>query len=194
MNRALFQAVRAGNLPKVRAALAGGADPNARLASGPTALTEALTHGHTDVVRALTDAGANVNTPDGDGYRPLDVALLYAGRAAVRLLIEGGATVNYVRPDGDTGLMAAGGFGDVSLVELFLAAGADPNVPRKTDGLTVTDIQVIAIASADAPAGMRKSSKRILDALAAAGAAVRTVAEIERLKATRGRARSSLQR
>jgi ankyrin repeat protein len=218
MSRALFLAVRAGNVQRVRAALAGGADPNARLEAGwtavrgrgkrssrpaefddepessPTPLTEALTHNHVDVARVLIEAGANVNTADGDGLRPLDVALLYAGRAAVRLLIESGATVNYVRPDGNTGLMEAGGVGDVSLVELFLAAGADPNVTREIDGLTVADIQVLVIASQNCPAGMRKSSKRILDVLAAAGATVRTVEEIERIKDARWRAQASLRR
>src|SRR5262249_54570654 len=133
----------------------------------------------TDVARVLTDAGADVNAIDEDGLRPLDVAILYAGGAAVRLLIDRGAEVNYVRPDGDTGLMAAGGFGSVALVEMFLAAGADPNVPRALDGLTIADINVICAQSSDGGAGMRKSSRQLLGVLAAAGAKIRTMAEIE---------------
>jgi ankyrin repeat protein len=189
MSRQLLKAIRSGKILPVRAALAGGADPNAaQFKSGLTPLSEALTLGHVDVAQALIDAGADVNAPDGDACRPLDVALLYAGRAAVRLLIERGAEVNYVRDDGDTGLMAAGGFGDVTLVEMFLAAGADPNVARAIDGLTVADIQVCVINSQDAPAGMRKSSRRILDVLAARGVTVRSLEQIEAIKDAQWRA------
>src|SRR5262249_5090115 len=95
---------------------------------------------------------------------------------------------NYVRPDGDTGLMAAGGFGSVALVEMFLAAGADPNVPRALDGLTIADINVICAQSSDGGAGMRKSSRQLLGVLAAAGAKIRTMAEIEAIKDARRRA------
>jgi len=189
MSRLLFRAIRSGRVLPVREALADGADPNARLVkSGMTALSEALTCGHVDVARALIDAGADVNAPDGDGCRPLDVALLYAGRPAVKLLIERGAEVNYIADDGNTGLMAAAGFGDAALVQLFLAAGADPNVAREIDGLTVADIQVCTINSQDAPAGMRKSSQRILDLLAARGATVHSIQEIESIKDARWRA------
>jgi ankyrin repeat protein len=188
MSRQLFKAIRSGRVLPVREALAGGADPNARLVrTGMTALSEALTCGHVDIAKALIEAGADVNAADGDGCRPLDVALLYAGRPGVKLLIERGAEVNYIADDGNTGLMAAAGFGDVTLVEMFLAAGADANVAREVDGLTVADIQVCAINSADAPAGMRKSSQRILELLAAKGAKVRTPEEIEVIKAATAR-------
>jgi uncharacterized protein len=188
MSREIFKAIRSGKVQPVRDALAAGIDPNARTAAGGTLLSEALEEGHTDVARVLIDAGADVNAADEDGLRPLDVAILNAGRAAVRLLIDRGAEVNYVRPDGDSGLMAAGGFGDVALVEMFLSAGADANVPRAIDGLTAADINVIAAHSPDVPAGMRKSSQRILDVLAAAGAKIRTLAEIEAIKDARWRA------
>jgi ankyrin repeat protein len=189
MSRQLFKAIRSGRVLPVRKALAEGADPNARLVkSGITALSESLTCGHVEIARALVEAGAEVNAPDGDGCRPLDVALLYAGRPAVKLLIDRGAEVNYIADDGNTGLMAAAGFGDVALVEMFLAAGADPNVPREIDGLTVADIQVCTINSQDAPAGMRKSSQRILDVLAARGATVHSMHEIELIQDARWRA------
>ena len=189
MSRQLFKAIRSGKVLPVREAVAAGADPNAALVkSGTTPLSEALTLGHVDVARALIDSGADVNLLDGDGCRPLEVALQYAGRAVVRLLIDRGAQLNYIGHDGDTGLMAAGGFGDVATVEMFLAAGADPNVAREVDGLTVADIQVCVINSADAPAGMRKSSRRILEVLAAAGAKIRTLEEIEAVKDARWRA------
>jgi len=192
MNRQLFKAIRSGKVQAVRVALAAGADPNAQQVehaagepgiddSGPvlTALSATLTNGHVDVARVLIDAGADLNLPDGDGCRPLDVAILYAGRAAVRLLIERGAEVNYIRQDGDTALMAAAGVGSAAMVEMFLAAGADPNITRQVDGLTVADIQVCCINSLDVPAGMRTSSKRILEVLRKAGAKVHTMEEIE---------------
>jgi uncharacterized protein len=187
MSRELFAALRTGKVRAITAALAAGADPNARNKSGTTALEAALAHESPALAEALIAAGADANAPDGDGLRPLDFAVLYCGPAAVRLLIDRGAAVNYVRADGDPALMAAAGAGDVRLVELFLAAGADPNTPRDIDGLTVADIHVIAAQSQDIPAGMRRSSRRILDVLAAAGATVRTLDEIEAIKDARYR-------
>lgn len=182
MSRQLFAAIRAGRIAAVMDALAGGADPNARDRSGMTALNAALTRESVAIADALIAAGADANAADGDGLRPLDFAMLYGGHRAAKLLIDRGAEVDYVRTDGDPALMAAAGAGDVKLVEMFLAAGANPNTPRAIDGLSVADIQVIAAQSADAPAGMKRSSRRILDVLAAAGATVRTIDQIEAIK------------
>ncbi len=187
MSRALFAAIRAGKIAGVMDALAEGADPNARDRTGLSALAAALTKDSIALIAALIAAGADVNAVGGDGLRPLDFAMLYCGHRAAKLLIDRGAEVDYIRTDGDPGLMAAAGTGEAKLVELFLAAGANPNTSRAIDGLSVADIQVIANRSQDAPAGMKRSSRRILDSLAAAGATVRTIEEIESLKDARRR-------
>jgi ankyrin repeat protein len=58
----LFEAVQADDAARVRALLAGGADPDAREpGDNATPLHVAVARGQLDVVRALVDAGANVN-------------------------------------------------------------------------------------------------------------------------------------
>jgi len=72
----LLAAARSGDVDAIRAALADGADADARDADG-TPATMLVTRGHhTDALRALLDAGADVDAQDGT----LDNPLLYAGR------------------------------------------------------------------------------------------------------------------
>src|SRR5262249_3800049 len=57
----LTYASQDGDLSEVKALLAAGADVNAEMTNGATALTTASERGHADVVKALLAAGANVN-------------------------------------------------------------------------------------------------------------------------------------
>jgi len=68
MSDHLLQAVEAGDLPRVQAHLAAGADCEARNADGATALMLAAHAGRLDVVRALIEAGADVNATDERGW------------------------------------------------------------------------------------------------------------------------------
>ena len=72
----LLAAAASGDEAALQAALADGADANARDAEG-TPATMLATRGHqTDTLRALLDAGADVDAQDGT----LDNPLLYSGR------------------------------------------------------------------------------------------------------------------
>ena len=89
---ALVRAAGAGDLAAVRRLLAGGADVDARDASGPTAVIAAAMNEHVDVVAALIDAGADVDLQETDRNN----ALLLAGENGnVALLRE----VLRARPD-----------------------------------------------------------------------------------------------
>ena len=72
----LLAAAAAGNVDTIRAALADGADVDARDAEGTPATMLATRGHHTDALRALLDAGADVDAQDAT----LDNPLLYAGR------------------------------------------------------------------------------------------------------------------
>ena len=70
INQDLLEAARVGNTETVKALIDAGADVNARLKSGTTALMIASGSGHTETVRALIDAGADVNARLKNGLPP----------------------------------------------------------------------------------------------------------------------------
>src|SRR5688572_23791761 len=60
----LWDAARAGDLARVNAALAKGANIDAKTRYGVTALMFAADKGHTEVVRLLLEKGADTNIQD----------------------------------------------------------------------------------------------------------------------------------
>jgi hypothetical protein len=90
---ALLEAVRAGDLPAVRAALDAGAAVDARFPYGRTALSFAADRGHEAIVRLLLERHAAVDARDSF-YRAsaLDLALHKGHAGTARALIEGGAS------------------------------------------------------------------------------------------------------
>src|SRR5436305_6128578 len=64
LNEELLQAARGGDAKAVAAALAKGADVNAKSPYGATALSFAADKGHTEVARVLVQHKADVNAKD----------------------------------------------------------------------------------------------------------------------------------
>ena len=124
----LLRYVRAGDVEAAEQSLRSGADPNARDASGATALMYAAAFAPAATMRVLLAAGADVNATSRNGA----TALMWATHDAskVRLLLEEGAAVNAARADGPTALVAAALRGDMSVVETLLDAGADVQIGR----------------------------------------------------------------
>jgi ankyrin repeat protein len=140
MSELLLQAAEAGDLPRVKALLTGGADCNARNANGATALMLAAHAGRLDVVRVLIDAGADVNATDERGWGPLTKAVynpdIDRGFAdVVETLIQAGAGIETPITYGIRPLMLAAGYGETAVVERLLRAGADV-LARNDGGLT----------------------------------------------------------
>jgi uncharacterized protein len=140
MSERLPAAAAAGDLPRVRALLAEGADLEARNTDGATALMLAARAGRLDVVRALIEAGADVNAKDEQGWGPLAKAVynpdLDRGFAdVVEALIEAGADLEAPIGYGIRPLMLAAGYGETAVVEALLKAGADV-LARNDGGLT----------------------------------------------------------
>jgi len=143
----LRDAARLGDLERVAALLAEGADPNAyRDSYSP--LMSAAGSGHAEVVALLLQYGAEVEYRDRNGDRALLRAAQNGHAEAVRLLLEAGAA-----PDSDddphsiTPLMAASRYGHAAAARLLLAAGADP---RRLDQSDASALHNAALAGSTA--------------------------------------------
>src|SRR3954471_13155002 len=122
----LLDAAMRGDLAEVRAALAGGANTEARSDSQMTALGTAALYGRAPVVSALLAAGAKVDADQG-GITPLIAAASEGHTAAVEALLAGGASIAGTDDSGMTALMAAASANRVDAVRALLAHGADVN-------------------------------------------------------------------
>ena len=104
MDERLIAAAAAGDVAGIRAALADGADVDARDADGRTAVLTATVAGQTAAVEALIDAEANVDLQDDR----LDNPFLYAGAEGLldilRLVNEAGADPALTNRYGGTAL------------------------------------------------------------------------------------------
>jgi len=125
---ALHQAVAHGNIAEVKSLIAGGANVNARDATGKTALF----HGNTDIVQLLIAHGADMNVQDHWGFTPLHAALRSRSVERARLLINRGADVKTQSHDGETPLHAAASHGDLEIVRLLVAQGAEVRAETRT--------------------------------------------------------------
>lgn len=120
----LFRLIRGGETARIREALEGGADPEARERFGATPMISAVEHRRLDVIRLLVEAGAGPDTPrlGMDEFTPLHVAAQRDSLDAVLLLLELGADAAT-----RTWLTPIDWAVSQPVVEALAAAGGDPN-------------------------------------------------------------------
>ncbi len=127
MNKVLQESIRSGDNARIKAALDGGADPNAKDADGTPMLMNAALHGSAATIKMLLDKGADPNARN-----TMEATALIWGAAdpaKVRLLVARGADVNATSKLGRTPLLAAAGASrNVSSVKLLLDKGAKVEV------------------------------------------------------------------
>lgn len=87
----LSAALMAGSAERVQAALAAGADPDARDASGWTPLMLAVAQRNTQIMEILLAAGADIDAVDEGGRTALIEAAFGGSPEVVRLLLTAGA-------------------------------------------------------------------------------------------------------
>jgi len=122
-------AARRGDKEAVRTLLKGGADVNASLSDGMTALHWAAERNDTEMAEMLMYAGANPKAVTRIGqYTPLHVASKEGNAGVVRMLLKAGGDVNAkTSVSGVTPLHLAAAAGSVEVVNLLIESKADVN-------------------------------------------------------------------
>jgi hypothetical protein len=170
---ALPPAVAAGDVARVEALLARGADANQLGKFRLGMLAVACERGDVAMANLLLDAGASVETTSAWGETPLFPAVRHAPPALVERLLAAGADPNARAKFGRRPLMLAAGRGEVAIVDRLLNAGAELEAAAE-GGVTALHFA--------AAAGNVEAAKRLvaagarLDARSSGGADPRLVA------------------
>ena len=129
----LVDAVKAGNIERMRLLLKDRVDVNRASSDGTTALHWASYRDDVASADLLIRAGAKVNTANDLGVTPLWLSSLNGSIAMTRRLLQGGANPNLALLRGETPLMAASRSGVVAVVEQLIAAGANVDARSARD-------------------------------------------------------------
>jgi uncharacterized protein len=128
----LLTAAAAGDADSIRAALAEGADPDARDAVGSPALMLATVARSADAVRVLIDAEADVDAQDAQRFNPF----LYAGSEGLldilRIVNDASADPAITNRYGGVALIPASERGHVDVVR-YLLSESDVDVDHVND-------------------------------------------------------------
>jgi ankyrin repeat protein len=138
-NRDLIDAGRHGELGRLRALLAGGADASAADQYGSTPLHAAASWNDRAVAELLLNHGADVNARDWEGATPLLIAAAFGDKAMIGLLLDRGADVGVRDDTGWTPLHVAARLGRVEEVGFLVSRGADAGA-RNQDGRTPLEV------------------------------------------------------
>jgi ankyrin repeat protein len=130
----LLDAAEDGRSTDVLAALADGADVNARGEDGTTAVMWAAYYGDLDLVEALIGAGADVTLANAFGTSPITEAAIQGDPEIIETLLGAGADPNFENPEGETPLMEVARTGNIEAAQALLAAGADVNAKEDWGG------------------------------------------------------------
>jgi len=131
----LIEAASSGDEDGILAALAEGADPNARDDNTNTPLmlcaSQSLFGKERKIVEAFVKAKVKVDAVDKDGTTALMSAAAGGRDGMIRLLVENNAKVDLKDNDGWTALMYASSAGHWSAVKELIEAKADINLAEK---------------------------------------------------------------
>lgn len=124
----LHDAVKGGDIAKVKQLIASGQDVNQNQRNLGTPLHQASLWGNRELAELLIALGANVNADNKIFGTPLYTAARKGNVAVVAALIANGADIGARWKDGTTPLHAAAEGGHADVIDLLVANGADVNV------------------------------------------------------------------
>lgn len=130
----LLEAVDQNNVPRVRALLKNGANPNAQ-GEHSKALHSAAYWGYTPIVELLLRYGAEPNEPDQTGLYSLHLAASEGRTAACNRLLKAGANKEQRNESGGTALHLAAAGNYATTCNALIKAGLDVEA-RSSDGST----------------------------------------------------------
>ena len=134
---ALHWAAHAGDVAGLQAALAGGADVDARDGRSWTALMHAVDKGYPLLVELLLAAGADVDVRAPDGATALFMAAVHGHTGIIELLMAAGADLSVRGPQGKTAVdVARARYGDANAAR---EANEPPAVLALLQGMTPAD-------------------------------------------------------
>lgn len=158
-NKELYEAVLFQDVPKIKALLGQGADPNYR-ENDRALLAWAAQNGNLEVVKLLVDAKADVNSVDGIGHTPLIRAIETQQIEIVTYLLEKKADPNAKDREGQPVLVFAVKSRKPEIAKAVIDAGADvkyvapdgnsPALEVAQEGLPESALMIKVLADAKA--------------------------------------------
>jgi outer membrane protein OmpA-like peptidoglycan-associated protein len=134
--KAMVNAVTAGDTAKVQSLLDKGVSPNLKTDDGKSILMLAAYLGKTDIAKLLIEKGADVNAKDNDGKTALMYAAEKGNIELAKLLLEKGADINATDNNGKTALQIAQENNQTEMVEFLSnwgkASSTEPSVSAST--------------------------------------------------------------
>ncbi len=130
-NTQLLEVAKNGKTEEVDGLIKAGANLDAVVQYGYTALMGAAIHGHTDIVRLLIQAKANLDTVDNDGNTALIEAAWNGQADSVALLIQAKANLEAIGTDGHTALSCAISQNHPDIVNLLFSVMTPEQVRRE---------------------------------------------------------------
>jgi hypothetical protein len=122
---ALLWCSRIGSLESLQYLIDAGADTNATMIAGGTAIYVATQEDHLDCLELLIASGGDVNAKlDSTGGSALDIASMMARVECLKILVAAGADVNAIAIDGTSALYSAEQSGCPECVEILKDAGS----------------------------------------------------------------------
>ncbi len=146
LNRDIIYASSKGDVQKIQALVAQGADVNSlNYYGGP--LHNAAKHGHVDTLRYLIECGSNLHAKVYEGKTPLHEAAQSGSLDALDVLIQAGADVHIQDHYGGTPLRSAALWGHIDVVKYLIEkCNSDVNTRDHYGGtpiLRVGNIEVL---------------------------------------------------
>jgi len=182
----LADAVDRGDLSRVTALLASGADPNEQTRFGLTVLMRSIINGHVNVAELLLEHGADVNARQDHGFTPLLFAAFFGQYDLVCLLLQRGADVKAQSRFETSAEMWASARGFTELAALLRRVSLDgapagsftleESVKKQTTAVGMTSNERILYPSS--PVSYKKSRKRTMPASSGKRIAALTAAAV----------------